>query len=456
MLVIPLFVSIPRTAVKWFPFFRLLFTLGSMGLFACAGANAADLYAGMAIGGNASPDVTVASRSNDRASICDEYINPGALAIPGCTAPNRGAGDGWLAPFGSGGGFSAEAELGFRFSPRFRAAVSYAYNATRFDQTVSSTDASGADFDKIGNELSVGEETLGTANSHELFLAAYRDWPNASRWTPWAGVGVGVAWARKDFSWVWARSANPADILTGAGQPNAAEIRSNLSGTVSTGRAVLKDRMTGYLVATGIDRALTESLALGLELQWKIFGDFESGAYQGALLRSHAPNLRLDGSEPVNTWSGTNDAARASLMLSIPQSPDTDLEWGFLTWLVYYGWAGVDSRAQARGRIDLIAVRNWPRTVHFTLSGTPDSVVPTSESPPSRTNISTSRSPVTFATVNAAAARGGPLGSLVASLSAGNGALSDLDALSVFAGVGPEIVGHEPILPRIGHASFLA
>ena len=67
----------------------------------------------------------------------------------------------------------------------------YAYNATRFDQTVSSTDASGADFDKISNELSVGEETLGTASSHELFLTAYRDWPNASRWTPWAGAGVG-------------------------------------------------------------------------------------------------------------------------------------------------------------------------------------------------------------------------------------------------------------------------
>ena len=168
-----------------------------------------------------------------------------------------------------------------------------------------------------GDPLALGEETLGTANSHELFLAAYRDWPNASRWTPWAGVGVGVAWARKDFSWVWARSANPADILTGAGQPNAAEIRSNLSGTVSTGRAALKDRMTGYLVATGIDRALTESLTLGLKLQWKSFGDFESDAYKGSLLRSHAPNLRLDGSEPVYAWSRTEDTARASVMLSL-------------------------------------------------------------------------------------------------------------------------------------------
>ena len=271
----------------------------------------------MAIGGNVSPDVTVVSRGNDRASICDEFINPAALAIPDCTAPNRGAGGGWRAPFSGGGGFSAEAELGYRFSNPYRAAIVYSYNATRFDQTVSSTDASGADLDKINNEISIGEESLGTASSHELFLAAFRDWPNSSRWTPWAGAGVGMAWARKDFSWIWARSAKPADIATGAGQPNADEIRRNLAGAVSSGRAALKDRLTGYLVAVGVDRALSDSLTLGVKLQWKQFGDFQSGAYQGAVLRSHEPNLRLDGSEPVSAWSSTGDTGRTSFMLSL-------------------------------------------------------------------------------------------------------------------------------------------
>ena len=75
----------------------------------------------------------------------------------------------------------------------FRVAVVYGYRATQFDQTVSSTDASGVDFDKIGKELSTSEESLGTANSHELFAVAYRDWPNGSRWTPFAGVGAGFA-----------------------------------------------------------------------------------------------------------------------------------------------------------------------------------------------------------------------------------------------------------------------
>ena len=278
----------------------LLAILGSTLLLHAPG-QAEPLYAGVSLGGNGSGDVTLRSRSNDRASICDEYINPRALSVPGCTAPGRGVEDGWAAPFDGSRGFSAEAELGYRFSPRFRIAVVYGYHTTQFDQTVSSTDASGVDFDKIGNELSTGEESLGTASSHELFAVAYRDWPNHSRWTPFVGLGVGLAKARKDFSWVWARSANPEDILTGRDQPNAAEILGNLAGTVSAGRSALKDTMAGLLVLAGASRPLTDTVTLAVKVQWTRFATFESGAYGGGVLRSHPPNLRLDGSEPVST-----------------------------------------------------------------------------------------------------------------------------------------------------------
>ncbi len=294
----------------------LLAVLGSTLLLPAQG-RAEPLYVSVSIGGNISGDVTLRSRSNDRASICDEYINPRALSVPGCAAPGRGAGDGWAAPFDGGRGFSAEAELGYRFSPRFRVAVVYGYHATQFDQTVSSTDASGLDFDKIGNELSTGEESLGTASSHELFAVAYRDWPNRGRWTPFAGVGVGVAKARKDFSWLWARSANPEDILTGRDQPNAEEILGNLAGTVSTGRSPLKDTLAGFLVLAGASRPLTETVSVAFTFQWKRFAAFDSGAYGGGVLRSHPPNLRLDGSEPVSTWTRTDDTDRYSIMLSM-------------------------------------------------------------------------------------------------------------------------------------------
>ena len=298
---------------------RVAVLLGVVGstLLLCANGRADPFYASVSLGGNVSGDVAMRSRSNDRASVCDEYINPRALSVPGCTSPDRGAGDGWAAPFDGGGGFSAEAELGYRFSPRFRVAAVYGYHATEFDQTVSSTDASGVDFDKIGNELSTGEESLGTARSHELFAIAYRDWPNRSRWTPFAGVGVGVARVRKDFSWVWARSANPDDILTGRDQPNAEEILGKLAGTVSAGRSALEDTMAGFVVLAGASRQLTDTVSMAFKVQWKRFETFESGAYGGGVLRSHPPNLRLDGSEPVSTWTRTGDTDRYSVLLAL-------------------------------------------------------------------------------------------------------------------------------------------
>ena len=299
-------------------FSRLTRVASAAGLACLAATEAtAQWYVEVGIGGNASGDVVVESRSNDRASICDEYINPRALAVPGCTAPDRGAGDGWRAPFDPGKGFSAQAELGFRLSPRWRLAAVYARDATDFDQTVSSTDASGADFDKIGNELSVGEETLGSATSDEVQVVVYRDWPNETRWTPYAGAGLAFSRTRKGFSWLWARSADPADIATGLGQPNAEEIRRNLAGTVSAGRRALRDEMVGYLLVAGIDRELSERVTVGLKAQWTRFEAFESDAYVGDLLRSHPPNLRLDGSEPVSAWSRTGDTGRFSAMFTI-------------------------------------------------------------------------------------------------------------------------------------------
>ena len=290
-------------------------------LIALACIEAADAraqwYAGVALGGNASRDVVIQSRSNDRASVCDEYINPRAVLVPGCTAPARGAGDGWLAPFAPGAGFSAEVELGFRLSPRFRIAAAHSRSMTDFHETVSSTDATGADFDKISNELSIGQETLGTSNSGELQVVVYHDWPNLSRWTPYAGIGAAVSRTRKDFSWLWARSPDPTDITTGLGQPNAEEIRENLAGTVSAGRRTIRDTMTGYMLIVGVDRELSNNVSVGLKAQWKRFEAFESDAYAGDLLRSHPTNLRLDGSEPVATWSRTGDTERFSALLTV-------------------------------------------------------------------------------------------------------------------------------------------
>ncbi|MYD44098.1 MAG: hypothetical protein F4W90_09445 [Gammaproteobacteria bacterium] len=278
---------------------------------------AANWYLGISIGGNQSSDVTIESRSNDRASICDEFINPNALNLPNCTTAERGAGDGWLANFKPGSGHAMEAEVGVYLNSRIRIAAVYAHDATNFDQTVSSSDASGADFDKISNELAIGEESLGAVRADRFQISVIRDWSNSSSWTPYLGIGLAATRLRKDFSWLWARNPEPAEITTGIDQPNAAEIQRNLAGTVSAGRRILEDTTYGYAILAGLNRQLTDHVSLGLKLQWLDRGSFKSGPYDGDILRSHPPHLRLDGSEPVHAWSNTDDTEVLNVLVSM-------------------------------------------------------------------------------------------------------------------------------------------
>ncbi len=66
-----------------------------------------------------------------------------------------------------------------------------------------------------------------------------------------------------------------------------------------------------------VEREMPDSVSVGFKIQWKRFGTLESGAYGDGLLRSHAPNLRLDASEPVSTWSETQDTDRLVIVLSL-------------------------------------------------------------------------------------------------------------------------------------------
>lgn len=257
------------------------------------------------------------SRSDDRSSVCDEFINPRAPGVAGCADPGRGAGDGWRAPFDGASGFSGGIEIGYRLSDRFRVALAYAERSVAFDQTVASTDASGVDFEKLSNELAIGQERLGVVTATDVFALVFHDWANSTRWTPHVGVGAGVSRVAMGFGWLWARSFDPDDIATGREQPNHDEIRRNLAGTVSAGSTKLRDELVGYAVIAGVDFELTPSMSLGLRARAAFFADFDAGPYEGDLLRSHAPNLRLDGSEPVSAWSRTADTDRRSLSLTL-------------------------------------------------------------------------------------------------------------------------------------------
>ena len=73
--------------------------------------------------------------SNDRASICDEFINPlYASVVPGCTDAARGVGDSWSVPFDGAGGVAMSAVMGYRLHGMVRAEVEYVMRSSNYSQ----------------------------------------------------------------------------------------------------------------------------------------------------------------------------------------------------------------------------------------------------------------------------------------------------------------------------------
>ena len=83
--------------------------------------------------------------------------------------------------------------------------------------------------------------------------------------------------------------------------PNFDDIRQNLAATTSSFQGVLSDKLVSQQVLVGVNYALTEGLSVGVKGRWVHGAAFESDdALVWDPLRSHVPNLRRDGSEPVS------------------------------------------------------------------------------------------------------------------------------------------------------------
>ena len=286
------------------------------------------VYLGSELGANFGASLEMAGEANDRASVCDEYINPlfaTVTATPGyetvnCTGPNRGQGDGWENDFGAAEGILLGAAFGYRLPDkfaRFRVELEYFYRDTNYDETSSIPSAGGVSGDELTQEILTATDRIGSVTSHNLFGNLYVDFANSSRFTPYVGFGVGVGFTDMDYGSLWARNPDPNAITTGAGLPNADAIRRNLAGTISRAQTVLSDTLFGYQVLVGMDYALTESLSLGVKGRWVHFDTFSDGGTVWDPLRSHPPHLRRDGSEPFSGYLEVDDIQMFGVSLTL-------------------------------------------------------------------------------------------------------------------------------------------
>ena len=274
-------------------------------------------YLGSELGAHVVPALGITGLSNDRASVCDEFINPQYATVTqtaeyeayNCTGPDRR--NDWVNQFARATGSQASWVLGYRFGadasgPRWRhvrTEMEYFYRATAYDQTVA-VPGSGSDSvtaDKLNQEIQTATDYLGRVTSHTLFANLYWDVRTRSRLTPYVGVGVGIGSTAVAYGSLWSRNANPTAITTGEGLPNEDDIRQNLAATTSSLQGIQSDKLVSQQVLVGVNYALTEGLSVGVKGRWVHGAAFESDdALVWDPLRSHVPNLRRDGSEPVS------------------------------------------------------------------------------------------------------------------------------------------------------------
>ena len=91
------------------------------------------------------------------------------------------------------------------------------------------------------------------------------------------------------------RNADPTKIATAAGLPNDEEIRRNLAATTTSKQGELGDRRSAFQALAGAD---WDAASVGLQARYVRSDPFEDET-DWERLRSHASQLRLDGSEPV-------------------------------------------------------------------------------------------------------------------------------------------------------------
>ena len=273
-------------------------------------------YVSGEVGANFAMGLDTTGTSNDRASWCDEYINPRYNEYERCTGPDRSVGGRWENEFDGATGILAGAAAGYSFAGHnqnnplggLRVELEYFYRQSNYDQTADIFGGAGTQQDKLTDEIVQATDRIGSMTSHNLFGNLFYDFVNTSRFTPYIGLGGGVGFTDMEYGSVWARNEDSMNadgsykISTGADLPNYDEIRRNLANTVSVGQATLSDVLLGFQVLFGVDYAITQAVSLGLKGRWVRFGSF-SDDFIWNPLRGHPPYLRKPGAsdrEPVS------------------------------------------------------------------------------------------------------------------------------------------------------------
>ena len=141
-------------------------------------------------------------------------------------------------------------------------------------------------------------EWIGDYRAHQVFANMYYDVLNDSRWTPFAGAGIG--WVATELNYYLQFIRKPeAEYLQIEFDPDWPNVAKRAAaGTASILDTYAGTTLFGYQALVGVDYALSERTALGAALRWTRFDDIDHEAVYN-VVRSHAGVL-ADGVTPFN------------------------------------------------------------------------------------------------------------------------------------------------------------
>ncbi|MCY3998949.1 MAG: hypothetical protein OXE55_06305 [Flavobacteriaceae bacterium] len=276
-----------------------------------------ELYSTLNIGLGYHPSLKMKGASDDRASYCDEYINPNYLLIPGCDDRNRGLGDGYTVDFESSLGRSGSLGFGVQMNSFIAIELEHHFSVASYNETseVNGFESSGVDREKIEGEIYKAEERLGDLKSgsfHGNVIFKISRWGSVS---PYMGVGAGVSRLHAEYASVWARFHDTDRINTEVinNLDNANQVKQNLAGAVSSAFGSMKDTVISYKILGGLEYHFSQKTSFTFKINYTNYGKLESQELVWDPLRSHPPNLRLDGSEPIQSMTQIDNIYSISL-----------------------------------------------------------------------------------------------------------------------------------------------
>ena len=307
---------------------KFLLVLVVMGLILSSGPVWAKdgLYLGMDIGVAVAPDMDVQTGGFDDWTtnaapddfpgvLCDQTIFGDVQTPQGACGDDPAKWGPANESFDGGSGILAGLAVGYRLGG-FRVEGEYFYRGTRYgskaepgfpqkDGTVwypSSSKEYGGDGSTGGGNA---EDALDNLMSHNFFANLYYDYRSDSKFTPYAGFGIGLAQVSVQYRTRWHRNTKGDEIDTIKTPHGDPELNQRLAGLLTHDEATMSDTLFGYQALAGVDYQVSEPLTIGLKFRYAMFGEFEDES-QYTELRSH-DSVAGNSLKPVTYYINTDD-----------------------------------------------------------------------------------------------------------------------------------------------------